>query len=373
MQVVFVHGVNTRDLGDGSYDKWVAGRSDRLNRQVFGGNANVISPYWGAFGLQTADLKTLPSPAAPVTTLGLGKGLGLRTKPASSKDDPAQILPLAQKDFAALIGTLSIIELAEASDKLSQEECQSVEDFWFAAAKIAAAQPRPKWVDELNSDKEFLERLNEEVSGVQTVKTLGLGTGGGNLVNMLSRFGADQLRSRTAAHQAQFLGDAMMFFARREQSEKVRAAVIETISKAAKTARSNGETLVLIGYSMGGGVLHEVLTDPECLSRIEEAISGKLQVDLLLNVGTQVGLFEELRLFSTETDGQQRLPPALHWWNVYDYNDTLAYLLKPVFPSAEDLRVDTSSHMGHAHQAYFDNSVFLQRLNARVLGANLIK
>lgn len=369
MQVVFVHGVNTRDLGDGSYDKWVADRTERLNRQVFRGKASIVSPYWGAFGLQTAGLKTLPSPAAPVATLGLG----LASKPSSSRQDSAQILSLAQRDFAALVGTLSSFDLAGASGKLSQEDRQQLEDFWFSAAEIAADQPRPQWLSDVRNDNAFLERLREEVSGVQKVKTLGLGGRAGNLVDMLSRFGADQVRSRSASHQAQFLGDAMMFFARREQSEKVRAAVIEAIAEAAKTARSTGEALVLIGYSMGGSVLHEVLTDPECLSRIEGAISRKLQIDLLLGVGTQVGLFEELKLFSAGPEGQQRTPPVVHWWNVYDYNDTLAYLLRPVFPSAEDLRVDTASNLFSAHQAYFDNSVFLHRLHARVQDANLIR
>lgn len=70
MQVVFVHGVNTRDLGDGDYQRWVDGRTDRLNRLAFEGKAEIRNSYWGKFGLSAKTLKAIPGPERTVSPLG---------------------------------------------------------------------------------------------------------------------------------------------------------------------------------------------------------------------------------------------------------------------------------------------------------------
>jgi hypothetical protein len=124
---------------------------------------------------------------------------------------------------------------------------------------------------------------------------------------------------------------------------------------------------------MGGGVLHEILSDPETVAAMETELGRPLDVDLFLSVGTQIGLFAELKQFATPPGGDLLAVPVKHYWNVFDYNDTLAFLCAPVLPGAVDLEISTSANVADAHGAYFESALFFSRLKARLMEIDLVR
>lgn len=370
MQVVFVHGVNTRDLGDGDYQRWVAGRSDRLNRLAFGGAAQISNPYWGKFGLQTKVLKSIPAAKGGATPLGQSP-----RSLAASKD----VLQLAKQDFRGAVASMSVSAISRATALSDTTERHRVEDFWLKLAQSADAGYVPDWLPTVRSDAELMDRLTnvhpenlrlDEV--LSTSKPMGMDWKLKAVAFDPNAFVASRARELMAGHLAQFLGDALMFFSRREQSLAVRTEICASIVAAAKTARDNGQPLVLIGYSMGGGVLHEVLTDSDAIAEMEGELGGPLVVDLFLSVGTQIGLFAELRQFSEIEGGKPLAVEVSHYWNIFDYNDTLAFLCAPLLPTALDFEVSTGAGVSDAHGAYFENALFFSRLNLRLENVGLL-
>jgi hypothetical protein len=368
VQVVFVHGVNTRDLGDGDYDRWVNGRTDRMNRLAFGGRAEIRNPYWGKYGLQTKVLKSIPAAKGVSSPLGLQRGL------TNSND----LLSLAKRDFRAAVASMSVSAISQATALLDADERHHVEDIWLAKAASADAGYVPDWLPTVKSDAELLDRLTRVDKDelkleaiLQPAKPMGMDWKPKAASFDTHAFLATRARELMAGHLAQFLGDALMFFSRREQSLAVRQLICASIVEAAKSARDKGQPLVLIGYSMGGGVLHEVLTDRDAVEEMEGQLGGALEVDLFLSVGTQIGLFAELRQFSEVPMGAPLRVPVSQYWNIFDYNDTLAFLCAPLLATALDFEISTGAGLSDAHGSYFENALFFSRLSGRLKAVGL--
>lgn len=367
MQVVFVHGVNTRDIGDGDYQRWVDGRSDRLRRLVFGGKADIRNPYWGKFGLSVKTLQALPSAKGKVAPLGLEAKVAI--------EDRNEAVVVAKRDFQGAVASLSAAAIADATLNGSTSERHAVEDFWMAASAYADNDPEPDWLADIRTDEELLTHLLQIVSPEQEgrARTVPERSGWKGLIPSFdgNAFAAERAREMMAGYLAQFVGDALMFFSRRDKSHAVRRAIGSEIIAAAHAAKEKAEPLVLIGYSMGGGILHELLTDPTEVAQIEKELGSPLSVDLFLSVGTQIGLFAELNQFAKPSGGNLLSVPVTHYWNVFDYNDTLAFLCEPLLPGVVDFEVNTAAGVINAHGAYFDSALFFRRLRRRLIDAGL--
>jgi len=364
MQVVFVHGVNTRDSGDGSYDRWVAGRSDRLNRLAFDQKATIRFPYWGKFGLAETTLRSIPKVKGAVQALGLSQ--------MPDRANGAWLVAAAKRDFPGTVASLSVEAIGEATLNKTDAQRHEIEDFWMAAAAYADARPVPGWLGAVGSHNELGDRIAKEVAALRNVQSLGAGWMPSLPSFDLNAIAADTLRSVASGYLAQFLGDALMFFSRRDKSAEVRAEISRNILDAAKASIASQQPLILIGHSMGGSILHELLTDPEAVAAFETELGEPLKVDLFLGVGTQVGLFAELNQFATPPDKKPLAISVSHYWNIYDYADTLAFLSEPVVPGTIDFEVSTAAGVAKAHTAYFDNALFFSRLNKRLKEARLL-
>lgn len=367
MQVVFVHGVNTRDLGDGEHPKLVAGRTDRLTRLAFGGNATIRNPYWGQYGLPTKTLKSIPR-----EKLG-AFAFGVEAKPVAEG-----FLKLAKESFVDAIAAASVVAISEATLHAPTNERRELEDFWVKAAAFADAGPPPGWLSSITSDSELISNLGREVDArancslAPTATPLGLGWKPSLPSWDANAFAASKGRELLAGALAQFLGDALMFFSRRDQSVLVRNEICASIVDAAKVAADKGDPLILIGYSMGGAILHEILTDPDTVASIQAQTGRPLKIDLFLSVGTQIGMFAELKQFAPHATGPLAVPVD-HYWNVFDYNDTLAFLCAPTVPDAVDMEISTNANVVAAHGVYFESALFFSRLNARLVDIGLVR
>jgi hypothetical protein len=179
------------------------------------------------------------------------------------------------------------------------------------------------------------------------------------------------LRVRTPLHQTliTFLGDVFVYFRQREAATaEIGKKVADAIRDGAAVRNNTGEPLVIVAHSMGGNIVHDLLTSS----------LADVGVDVLVTVGSQVGVLEELRLFtssnplvpSASQPKMKMAPKVEHWINVFDTFDPLGFAAGRVFDGVKDYRFRT----GHAwaHGGYFVEPMFHQRLGERLKELNLL-
>lgn len=246
------------------------------------------------------------------------------------------------------------------------------------------------WLRDIEEDEEFLDHLHEEVADWEQRTHLGsvqvapeawesFGVAGGlpgRAVRAVYRLRALNVAGRTrpavagirrwgARPAARLMGDVMGYFAERGTlvtPGPIVERITASLDEAARDAAVRGEPLVVLAHSMGGNIVYDVLSH----------FRQDIRVDLLVTVGTQVGLFEELKLFASSDSklpNQRQLKvPALpnvgRWLNVLDRSDPLAFAAGPVFEGAEDLVFRTGAWW--AHGAYLTSCDFHARLAGRV-------
>ncbi|CAN7532577.1 hypothetical protein LJR098_005010 [Rhizobium sp. LjRoot98] len=199
--------------------------------------------------------------------------------------------------------------------------------------------------------------------------------GASNLVNgPIARAGCEKITPGLAI----LIGDVFRYLREADPRQKIREVVSNDIIAAAKDLKQ-GEPLVLIGHSMGGIILYDLLSDPEAVAEMSGAIGRDLKVDLFLSVGSKIALFEEMKLYKASSAdysaaGKRVPPPAVvqAWWNAFDKMDVLSFVTETVFDGPKDFSVDTVAGVRDAHGAYFLSAMFYTRLNVRLKEAGLL-
>ncbi|WP_326742071.1 hypothetical protein [Streptomyces sp. NBC_01768] len=246
------------------------------------------------------------------------------------------------------------------------------------------------WLGDIEEDDEFLDRLHDEVADWEKRtgrgpahaaprywESLGVESGlPARAIRAMHRLRALHVSTRTrplaagarrvaARPAALLLGDVMGYFAERG-TRKTPGRIVERIAssldEAARDAAVRGEPLVVLAHSMGGNIVHDVLSH----------FRPDVRVDLLVTVGTQISLFEELKLFASSDHKVPNprcpkvaaLPNVGRWLNVLDRSDPLAFAAAPVFAGAEDLVFRTGAWW--AHGGYLTSCDFHVRLARRV-------
>ncbi len=115
--------------------------------------------------------------------------------------------------------------------------------------------------------------------------------------------------------------------------------------RAEKARNANDSKLIIVAHSMGGNITYDILS----------SFAKDLHVDLFLTVGSQVGMFEELKLFKASDPGVKgpatvpRLKNVDKWINVLDPNDVLSYSTGKIFASSKDTTFDNQAPVWAAH------------------------
>jgi hypothetical protein len=99
-----------------------------------------------------------------------------------------------------------------------------------------------------------------------------------------------------------------------------------------------------------------------------------IQVDVLVTVGSQVALFEEMALLASRPDflpnpASDRLPSppnVRRWLNVLDPNDVFSFRAGGVFQGVKDFQYETGYSVMSAHSGYFRRPSFYERLGERL-------
>ncbi len=172
-----------------------------------------------------------------------------------------------------------------------------------------------------------------------------------------------------------FLGDVMTYLSTRGTADDpgpIPLRVLETLDVAQFAADSRGEPLVVLTHSMGGQILYDLLT--HFIPRMPE--HRDIRVDFWCATASQVGLFEELKLFlesdpaiGSATDTLAPRPPAEHlggWWNVWDHADLLSFRAAGIFDGLDDGPFFAAGTLATDHNRYLDSVPLYRALAGRI-------
>ena len=403
MPLVFVHGVANR-WGEG----YARGRDTRdaffrrfLLRSL-GSRGAIRNPYWGDLGgrlrwdgasMPLEDFESLGTEDATFLSLqAAADPEGAVTQPA------AALLTVARRSLP------EAVDLVWAAAALgSAVPPDALAELGDAAYAYAEAHPRPAWLADVRDDARFLEALRHEVEsaaaaaapapapdapgapgavgyepvGYESVEYESLGVADGwnavargasalrgAAVSLVGRAASDRVRPAAIPSVANFLGDVFVYLHQQEAVARPIAELVEGAFREAAGERTDDDPLVVVAHSLGGIISYDLLTSS----------AADLRVDLLVTVGTQVGFFEELKLFASSDpaipgDGRQKVPhPAAvrRWINVFDHSDLLGYAVGPVIDGVTDYAYRTGTLL-KAHSAYFLQPGFHRRLAARAV------
>lgn len=384
MPIVFVHGVNNRDGKD--YSENESARNGFL-QEIVGpalglppDKVQLYSPYWGGKGATFAwNMAVLPDPDATFETFGggsedaaLGRVVSLVAE--SKLDGAISLVENAKKDLSGVVDVLYAAAMAGAA---SDEAARALARSYLLASAYAAKNPSPAWLDAAQ-DSNFVDLLENETQ-LSVEESFGAGgirdslkEGFSRLLNALPDVGSALTgrlgRKQLNAALTRFAGDAFIYLARRghkdEPGEIVRI-VRDALRQAVANKNADDDKLIVIAHSFGGEIVYDILTHFE----------PELEVDCLVTVGSQVGLFEEMKLYVESKPDVPPNPPKekvvrpaklKRWLNVFDLNDVLSFRVEPVFTDTSDFAYDTGYSSLSAHGGYFLRPSFYKRLADRL-------
>lgn len=171
-----------------------------------------------------------------------------------------------------------------------------------------------------------------------------------------------EMRSPLNRFVTLFLGDVFTYLSTRGSAIKpgpIPLMLLEHLSRchANKLVRQN-EPLIVLSHSMGGQLVYDVIT--HFLPRMPEY--SDIKIDFWCATASQVGFFEELKLFLESSPGNTSEKSAIvpfpnrhhlaYWWNVWDNSDLISYSAKDIFEDVDDESFDTGLFVTEAHSRY---------------------
>lgn len=385
-QLVFVHGVATRS--GSAYDQTVENRDKLFRAALFqGGDVSIHTPLWGdlvpAIAGAVFDTKGVTAYALGAGSQPFGGGMGgINRTGAAGAAQSGSFATIAKANPTVALDAL----FAELLDRYDAEGVEIPEQqlgaFMRAVDAMAADEAAGDNLELANNGAKAL------LAGVASDADLGAALGAGadpvsyGIVNAFSQAAksvADRLRKAVSSVAldpladfvrpavGMFLGDVFTYLHDGETRTAVRAKIREAF-EAAQHARKPGEKLVVIGHSLGGVILVDMLYSPE-----SAGLPAGLKVDALLTVGSQPGLFQALGLFRPASEEAIGKPEAVaHWFNVFDPIDPLAFRADPIFTGVEDFQFNSITGLASAHTTYFKRPQFYARSRKRLIDAGVI-
>lgn len=429
MPIIYIHGVNTRRGYE--YDKDLAARDKLLQRLILDPLAakeerfkgmKIVNPYWGDEGVKFMwNQATLPevgvledlgasdeeTPESDFQFTETVKGLadpGRRSSPQLETLGPEEgaFKRAAEKDLTrfveSVLSPLFLSEMQLADDAKAAPEAEGVLQAQLAIAGAEVARdPRVKAeVAAAGSDDEVIDLLKQKVQArieqlalAETVKPVderveALGSvedfkdrigelfdrAKGAPGRVLTLSALERFREGLHRNLSRFLGDVFVYLSERGDQEKP-GPIISIVLSAIRNAPRNhpDEPLIILTHSMGGNILYDILT----------YYDTKIKVDIWVSVASQVGQFEEMKIFKSsnkELGGSMKVtglkPRVGYWLNIYDPADVLSFKTAPVFAdvSAEEKYLTGESTL-KAHGEYFGRASFYQMLQKHIEGARL--
>ncbi|GIE94461.1 hypothetical protein [Paractinoplanes rishiriensis] len=388
MPIIFVHGVATRrERGGGRpYDRRVAARTALIRRFLAPATGldpeavRILNPYWGdqaaRFRWDGASLDTVAERFG-----GTAEAEALLAEDAPEEDPPPAARTLLGAARRSPESAVDLLWSAAAS-----VESAGAADFdrlavWAERAADWAAGTEPDDLTGLGDDLALFNLLAARAAGEPAgPERFGGGTGlpllreGLNRVQsagsrLASRTAAGLVRRRVQEESATFVGDVLTYLRQRERhgaDGPIAAAVATDLEAARRACSADDPHVVVVAHSMGGNIVFDLLSN----------LRTDLSCDLLVTVGSQVGLFAELGLLPAVTEPPPGAVTPAHrsprpkqvgrWINVFDTCDVLSFATEGIFDGTEDYVYSTGRGLIRSHSAYFLRPSFFRRLAHRL-------
>ena len=395
MPLVFVHGVSNRDTS--GY------RDNQLARDAFlrefvvpnlglaAKNSQIFNPYWGDEGVKFRwGSASLPETVSDIETFGALDPAALRIAAdvlITASPDAPDIVAIANRSLADAIDIVWSAALPLAGTK---DQAKALAKSYKRARVYVASNPKPQWlataksgnfVDQLLLDVEACDVAVAPTTGGAEARwesfgTVGLVDGLKEALGRISSLPGSAMssaaltlgRKNTHLGAAQFLGDVFQYLDKRGDKGAPGPIIKKVLGEfmSARDARTSDDPkLIVLGHSLGGVISYDILTyfDPS------------IQVDVLITVGSQVALFEEMALYRASrpdflpNPASDRVPrPAnvRQWLNVLDPNDVFSFRAEGVFEGVKDFQYETGYGPMSAHSGYFRRPSFYERLGERL-------
>lgn len=176
-----------------------------------------------------------------------------------------------------------------------------------------------------------------------------------------------------------FLGDVFTYLVNRKDASapgEIPQRLLDGLAKARAIQKQRpDEPLVVLSHSMGGQIVYDVVTS--FLPKMD--LYKDIRVDFWCATASQVGLFEELKLFLAPSDqyslarrNKVPFPDRRYlgvWWNVWDSNDFLSYTVKPIFEGVDDEPYSSGMSVLGAHGGYLQRPSFYRVFAAKLRSA----
>jgi hypothetical protein len=198
--------------------------------------------------------------------------------------------------------------------------------------------------------------------------------GGPALASIRSLFVGD-IRAPIDQLVARFMGDVFCYLSNRGNFENpgpIPLRVLTKLSEAQQIKERTGEPIIAVTNSLGCEIMYDIVT--HFLPKMPEY--NKIKVDYWCGVASQVGLFEELKLFicSSSQYGADHVamvpfPDRNHlgvWWNVWDSNDLISYSVKGIIDGVDDTPYEVGQPMMQEHIGYLLQDRFYKVLAGRI-------
>jgi len=402
MPFVFVHGVNTR-AGD-AYDKGVASRHQFLSQTTFpqlnfsnDKRLKFFDPYWGGAGaVPLWKNRSMPRYGVNFAAMGGAEKVVADTVSSSidfEKNDKAAVLKIAKKD--GLSAAVDVLILQTVREGAVEEELREISKAGSKVLEYAKNNEFPEWLKDVEDDETFIYKMSRETEKADAdAAAMGLSDVWERFKETAERIGSSvddktsELIIRAAREKIQeqatlFLGDAFTYFNNRwskeadaeaiaktngEFSGKIPNIVLKALVDAEKAKTPQDPYLIVMAHSMGGNIIYDLCSD------FLAHVTPKIEIDLLITVGSQFAMFQEIDMFKGVelphpiNDDTRILKPACikHWINCFDKNDIFGYNASAVFKDVQDFEYDTGFGVGGAHGGYFERFSFYDRLGKRI-------
>ncbi len=403
MPLVFVHGVNVRQ--GPTYNANVNARNALFQEFLLQAVAPEArnkprNPYWGSYAA-TFRWKHASLPASNVQALGAEDDtlavLIQSTLPNQTIRSNAILLTVAHESLETAVDLLWTL----AAERVRRPgDAESLAVLAVRAIDYAQHNPKPAWLSGLSDDQQFLRRFMDVLktwqppAGVPAQPAVPPGSAvpaievlGSHSAPPLFAEGLARLRSlpgqllaqgglalaRTALNRqvSQFVGDVLVYLATRGDPQHPGQIVTEVVNdlNLAHNERSTTDPLIVVAHSMGGNIVYDILT------YYTPQLASNFRIDYFVTVGSQVAVFEELKLFEGSDlpividPTSDRVPNPTNvgcWLNIFDQNDVLGFATEGVFANTGDYAYATGQGLFAAHTSYFTNPSFHRRLADRI-------
>ena len=366
VQMVFVHGVATRSSP--AYEVERRNREKLFQEVLFEGKSlNIRSPCWGDLVPKlSSDGKSFAKQG--VQSFGIFGAGAVAAVPGNSIAELAAQRPATALD--AIYATM-VDQADQQHRELTKDDIAAFKAAMPALADLAAPPNLPASA----TDEELIFNLKQAAAGIASY---GIGSWIEDAVTAL----ADRARNTVSTGIAnaalddinplvgRFLGDIFVYLKAGDVRDKIRACVRQPIIDAYADAKAANEPFILMGHSLGGVILYDMLSSPQ-----SAGLPGDLDVAALVTVGSQPGLFEEMGLFEFSQAGAAGTPgPSCVkvWLNIFDPIDVFGFRTTPMFAKPADYAFDLVTGLLSAHTTYFKRPQFYARMRARLHDIGLV-